>query len=55
MKGELRPDIVIIDDYQECSHTTTKIRVLESVATCEKTVLVCTACGKQLSEPKTEC
>ncbi|KFC59999.1 hypothetical protein [Flavobacterium gilvum] len=38
-----------------CPHDIAETRVLESVATCEKTVLVCIACGKELSEPKTEC
>ncbi|MBC7525847.1 MAG: hypothetical protein H7239_15600 [Flavobacterium sp.] len=38
-----------------CPHYITEIRVIESVATCEKTVLVCTDCGKELEKPKTEC
>ncbi|WP_294958744.1 hypothetical protein [uncultured Flavobacterium sp.] len=31
------------------------LKVLESVATCEKTALCCKTCGEQLSEPTTEC
>jgi hypothetical protein len=38
-----------------CPHDITKTKVMESVATCETTVLVCTKCGEQLTEPKTEC
>jgi hypothetical protein len=38
-----------------CSHDITEIRVIAAVATCETTVLVCTECGEQLTQPKTEC
>jgi hypothetical protein len=38
-----------------CPHEITKIRVLESIATCETTVLVCMECGLELETPKTEC
>jgi hypothetical protein len=38
-----------------CPHDIAETRVIESVATCETTVLVCTQCGKHLTEPKTEC
>ncbi|WP_300979017.1 hypothetical protein [Flavobacterium sp.] len=38
-----------------CPHDTTKTRVIESVATCETTAEFCTACGEQLTQPKTEC
>lgn len=38
-----------------CPHDIAEIKVIESVVTCEKTVLVCTECGKELEEPKTEC
>jgi len=38
-----------------CPHDIAETRVIESVATCETTVLVCTECGKHLTEPKTEC
>lgn len=38
-----------------CPHDIAETRVIESVATCETTVLVCTQCGEQLSTPKTEC
>jgi hypothetical protein len=38
-----------------CPHDISEIRVIESVATCETTVLVCTKCGAQLTKPKTEC
>lgn len=31
------------------------IRVLESVAGCETTIVECGACGVQLTKPKTEC
>ncbi|KFC59841.1 hypothetical protein [Flavobacterium gilvum] len=38
-----------------CPHDIAETRVIESVATCETTVLVCIECGEQLSKPKTEC
>lgn len=38
-----------------CLHEIDAIRVIESVATYEITALFCIECGKQLSEPKTEC
>lgn len=31
------------------------LRVMESVATCEKTALFCKICNERLTEPKTEC
>ena len=47
-----------MDNYsitEICPHDIAEIRVIESVVTCETTVLVCTECGEYLSEPKTEC
>jgi hypothetical protein len=47
-----------VDSYsitEICPHDIAEIRVLESVATCETTVLVCTECGEELENPKTEC
>lgn len=38
-----------------CPHDIAETRVIESVGTCETTVLVCIECGKQLEKPKTEC
>ncbi|MBS7234259.1 hypothetical protein KHA90_25010, partial [Flavobacterium psychroterrae] len=38
-----------------CSHEIAVIRVIESVGTCETTSEFCIECGKQLTEPKTEC
>jgi len=38
-----------------CPHDIAKIKVLESIVTCETTVLVCTECGEELEKPKTEC
>lgn len=38
-----------------CPHDIAEIRVLEAACGCETTVEVCTECGEQLSEPKTEC
>lgn len=38
-----------------CPHDIAEIVVLESVVTCERTVLVCSECGEQLEKPKTEC
>lgn len=37
-----------------CPHDMAEIKVIASVATCEKTVLVCSQCGEYLSKPKTE-
>lgn len=38
-----------------CPHDIAIIKVLESIVTCETTVLVCTECGEELEKPKTEC
>ncbi|WP_158614928.1 hypothetical protein [Flavobacterium sp. LS1P28] len=38
-----------------CPHDIAEIKVLESIATCEKTVLICTECGDELEKPKTDC
>lgn len=38
-----------------CPHDIATIKVLESIATCEITVLVCTECGEELEKPKTDC
>ncbi|MDI5894372.1 hypothetical protein [Flavobacterium algoritolerans] len=38
-----------------CPHDIAEIKVLESIATCETTVLVCTECSEELEKPKTEC
>jgi hypothetical protein len=38
-----------------CPHDIAETRVIESIATCETTVLVCTECGEELEKPKTEC
>jgi hypothetical protein len=38
-----------------CPHDIAEIKVIESVGTCETTVLVCSECGKELEKPKTEC
>jgi len=38
-----------------CPHNIAVIKVIETVVTCETTVLVCTECGKELEQPKTEC
>lgn len=40
---------------ETCPHDIAEIKVITSAATCETTVLVCTECGKQLEDPKTEC
>jgi hypothetical protein len=50
--------IPIMDSYsitEICPHDIAEIRVIESIATCETTVIVCTQCGEHLSTPKTEC
>lgn len=52
------PKIVKMETYsitEVCPHDIAEIRVIESVATCETTVLVCIECGEQLTQPKTEC
>lgn len=48
---------MIQKDVQEiCPHTYgEKIKVIESTLTCEKTVVVCAFCQKELTEPKTDC
>jgi hypothetical protein len=47
-----------VDSYsitEICLHDIAEIIVIHSVCTCETTVLVCTQCGEQLTQPKTEC
>jgi hypothetical protein len=36
-------------------HETTEIKVINAIVTCETTVIICSECKKELSEPKTEC
>lgn len=38
-----------------CSHDIAETKVISVVGTCETTVLVCTECKEQITEPKTEC
>lgn len=38
-----------------CPHDIAEIKVLESIVTCETTVLVCTECGEEIEKPKTDC
>ena len=38
-----------------CKHIDQLTEVIEVTATCETTIQVCADCGKQLTEPKTEC
>ncbi len=38
-----------------CKHQNKITRVLIVTSTCETTVVECADCGKQLSEPKTDC
>ncbi|MWB92960.1 hypothetical protein GON26_01170 [Flavobacterium sp. GA093] len=38
-----------------CPHNIAEIKVLEATCGCEKTVIVCSDCRKELSEPKTDC
>ncbi len=40
---------------EKCKHELKRVKVLESTATCETTVLVCMECGQELEPPKTEC
>jgi hypothetical protein len=47
-----------VDSYsitEICPHDIAEIVVLESVGTCERTILVCSECGEPLENPKTEC
>ncbi|MBB4117887.1 hypothetical protein GGR32_000159 [Mesonia hippocampi] len=44
--------------YQDvCKHPEEAkyLKVLKATANCETTVIACRFCGKQLTEPKTEC
>lgn len=38
-----------------CRHFNTSIHVISVAATCEKAVLICDDCGKELDEPITDC
>jgi 50S ribosomal subunit-associated GTPase HflX len=38
-----------------CPHDIAETRVIESIATCETTVLICIECGEELEKPKTDC
>jgi hypothetical protein len=50
-----RPNIIIVDDIEECNHSEKHKRVLEAFITCEITQLVCSKCGDAIEPPKTEC
>jgi len=39
---------------EECTHQTVHITVIAQMLTCETTVLVCSDCGKKLTEPETD-
>lgn len=43
------------DGECNCPHLISKIKVLESSATCETTIEVCADCNQPLTESKTEC
>lgn len=58
MQGTPLTKIFKMEKYsitEVCPHDIAETRVIESVATCETTVIVCTQCGEHLSTPKTEC
>jgi hypothetical protein len=38
-----------------CPHDIAEIKVISTVGACETTVLVCTECKEQITEPKTDC
>lgn len=38
-----------------CQHDRTHIKVKELTGTCETTVEVCSSCGQEVTQPKTEC
>lgn len=40
---------------ENCPHDIAVIKIVNTVCTCETIILVCTQCGKELSEAKTEC
>ncbi|UWY28830.1 hypothetical protein N4T20_02645 [Flavobacterium sp. TR2] len=40
---------------ENCPHKNRKTKVLETLCGCEKTVIVCADCNKELEKPKTEC
>ena len=40
---------------KDCKHKNRITKILESSATCETTIEVCSDCKKPLTEPKTEC
>ena len=39
----------------KCKHLNKCIKVLETIVTCEITVIVCCDCKKEFSKPKTDC
>ena len=56
-KGPLAPEggTKTYSITEECAHPDTYLRVLDAVVGCETTVVECMHCGKELTEPKTEC
>lgn len=40
---------------EECQHDIVHVKVVQSTTTCETTVEVCELCGKEVTEPKTDC
>lgn len=40
---------------KKCKHKNKVLRVIETVVTCETTATFYQDCGKQLTEPKTDC
>jgi len=40
--------------YTPCKHKEVTLQVLETIGTLEKTVFVCKACQKQITQPKIE-
>lgn len=39
----------------KCTHKNQYLKVIDTICTCEITVIACYDCGKYLTEPETEC
>lgn len=42
-------------NIETCEHINKETKVIQSIATCETTVTICSDCKKHLDKPKTEC
>ena len=47
--------MILAASEKNCCNGETTLKVIESTAGCETTAMICTTCGKQLTDSKTDC